>query len=100
MSQIFSLDVRFAICKFSCMSAVAAIIDKLGGYAKVAAGIGQPPGTVAAWRHRASIPVKHWPALAAFAEQEGSKDASYGHLVSAHASDRTLPKDEQPRALS
>jgi hypothetical protein len=90
MSQNLRLDVRFAICKFSSMSNVASLIDSLGGYAKIAEAIEVRPGTVAAWRHRGSVPVPYWPKLISAAPALGAAALTYDVLVEAHAGPSAL----------
>lgn len=63
----------------------ASLIDKLGGYAKVAAGLNVPAGTVAAWRHRKSIPVGYWSALVTLAAATPADEVTFETLASAHA---------------
>lgn len=67
------------------MNAVAALIDRLGGYTLVAAALNVAVGTVAAWRHRGSIPVRYWPALIAIEPQSGGTPVTYAELVAVHA---------------
>jgi hypothetical protein len=96
MSQNLDLDVRFAICKFKAMSNVASLIDSLGGYAKVAEAIEERPSTVAAWKHRGSVPVRYWPKLIAAAPNLGERKAlAYDALVEAHAGPFAMPSQSE-----
>lgn len=74
------------------MSDVASLIDQMGGYAGIAAAIGRPAGTVAAWKHRRSIPVTYWPSIIDYADRQGWQHINYASLVAAHAAVGTLGK--------
>lgn len=68
------------------MRSVSALIDDLGGDTAVAGVLGlKAATTVASWKARKSIPVKHWPRVVSAAQERGLNDVSYENLVSMHA---------------
>jgi hypothetical protein len=46
------------------------IIDRLGGSLTLAAKLGRPGGTVAAWKHRKRIPPDAWTEVVTLAKRE------------------------------
>jgi hypothetical protein len=66
------------------MERVSHIIDHLGGPRRVASGLAVPLGTVAAWKHRESIPAEHWLALSKINSPEGAA-ITLEALATAHA---------------
>jgi hypothetical protein len=79
------LDKKIAFCNLRAMRTVSQIIDDLGGGRHLASAIGVPVGTVAAWKHRSSIPADHWLAITALPVIEGSQPVTADCLVMAHA---------------
>lgn len=68
------------------MRSVSALIDDLGGDTAVAGVLGlKAATTVASWKARKSIPVKHWPRVVNAARERGLDDVSYENLVSMHS---------------
>jgi hypothetical protein len=67
------------------MRTVSQIIDDLGGARFVATSLGLPIGTVAAWKHRESIPADKWLAVIGLNPADGKDGASAHELAAAHA---------------
>jgi hypothetical protein len=62
--QTQGLASAFAICKYMPMERTASsLIVERGDYEAVAAKLGIPAGTVAAWKSRNSIPRRNWPEI-------------------------------------
>lgn len=53
------------------MQTISEVIDAIGGTTKAAAALDVPMGTVAAWKHRDSIPSEYWPDVVRVAAEIG-----------------------------
>lgn len=63
------------------METFAEIIDRLGGYAVVAAEMKIRPTTVQSWRTRRSIPPADWLAVVELAERKGVPGVTLDRLA-------------------
>jgi hypothetical protein len=76
------------------MQTFAQIIDALGGYAKIAEGVGCPPGTASSWKSRNDIPHRYWPKLVEMATEQGVSGVTFELLVKLGAEPRAKNRDE------
>lgn len=53
------------------MDSFPTLIDKLGGAAAIAHFAGEKPGTIQQMKNRKNVRPEYWPALIAFAQQQG-----------------------------
>lgn len=67
------------------LSDAGELIERLGGSKKVAEDLNRPIGTVAAWRHRKSIPVDEWPAIIRLAVERKLHGVNADRLLVLHA---------------
>lgn len=81
------------------MHTVEQIIDAFG-YAKLAAALEIPAGTVSAWKapSRRSIPSEYWQAIVRVAEAEGKADINLEALAAIHARHAPSPSEQESAA--
>jgi hypothetical protein len=63
------------------MHSFTEVIDRLGGSAAVARGLGRRAGTVRQWRNRNSVPPVHWSRLVAYARARGEAGVTHEILA-------------------
>jgi hypothetical protein len=67
------------------MKTASDIIESLGGYSAVAAGLGKPAGTVSAWKTRECIPPRAWRDIVQLADRLGIAGVTLEILAAAYA---------------
>lgn len=62
------------------MKSVADLMKAFGGYRELAAALGKPEQTVAAWKYRGVIPAVHFPVIVEKAKERRIKGVSLQSL--------------------